>query len=205
MFQANPCPADCPLCAPCSTLLEQELLDMVKNARPSCDCLSFETEVNLLCGEPTDCRCFCRLLQSGLAACPQLGEAVCGHGNRCGVVLVAATGPHVAGDRIQALWINLDARTVFLESCGALAVGQWRYGSEFTIAPAAPCPTPGPGVVLARGQSWPVHLAAPRVDGGGSLFLQGSYYFDCASDTAIGRATCGAGPIAVRQAIYVKP
>jgi hypothetical protein len=196
------CPSTCAPCARCSEAAEKSLANAAQHVRPDCDCATIDPGIDP-CFTPEGCGCFCVGLTSNLNACPQLGTTTCGHGNRCGVGLVAAPGPYHTGDQVQALWINFDSRTAFLDACGSVGLRSGGRGGT-TIVPPAPCPTAGATVALAQGQSAPaaVTVATPSTS---QATVFGTYYLDCQNGAPFDPSTCSAGPLQVEQSILLAP
>ena len=201
-FMAVDCPSTCSPCARCTAAAEQSLANAAKNARPDCDCPTVDPGLDP-CFTPDGCGCFCAGLASNLNACPQIGTATCGHGNHCGAVLVAATGPYHVGDQVQALWINFDRRTVFLDACGSVGLRDGR-GSGTTIVSPAPCQTAGATVALTQGQSAPATVTLPASSTAQATVF-GTYYLGCQSAALFDPSTCSAGPLQAVQVILIAP
>jgi hypothetical protein len=201
-FTADPCPATCSPCARCSEAAERSLAEAAEHARPDCDCPTVDPGIDP-CFTPQGCGCFCVGLASNLNACPQAGARACGHGNHCGVALVAPRGYYRAGDQVEAMWINFDSRTAFLDACGSVGL-ESESGGWATIVKPAPCPSTGVTVALAQNQSWSVTVTlAATPTAWAALF--GAYYLDCQSTTPFDPSTCSAGPIEVTEGIVVVP
>jgi hypothetical protein len=196
------CPSTCPPCGRCSLASEKSLANAAAHARPECDCATIDPGMDP-CFTPEGCGCFCAGLTSNLNACPQLGTATCSHGNRCGVVLVADPGPYHVGDQVQALWINFDSRTAFLDSCGEVGLRSPPWRGD-TLIPPTPCPTDGVPLALGQGQSVPATLTlATSSMGPAEVF--GTYHLGCPNDATVDPSACRAGPILVTQAVLVAP
>jgi len=188
--EAGLCPSSCPGCASCSVATEQALSDMAKHPRPECDCATLDPG-NDPCFSPESCGCFCSALRSGLAMCPHLGSSVCSTGNHCGALVLASPGPYPPGGEIEAVWLNLDTRTVYLGSCGALVLER---STGPTSDAFVPCGAGQSEIALAPGQAWTWSTVAFPELAGGIFDLHGTYYLGCASGTPVGPANCKAGP-----------
>ena len=156
------------------------------------------------CIAPEECGCFCVGLASHLDACPQSGASACGHGNHCGAILVAAPGAYRTGDEVQALWINFDSRTVFLDACGNVGLESEAGPGGATLVPPAACAAADATVALAQGQSWPVTLTVTSTTSAWAA-LYGAYYLGCSNGALPSPTTCSAGPIDVVEGIVVLP
>jgi hypothetical protein len=120
-------------------------------------------------------------------------------------VLVAAPGPYRAGDQVQALWINFDSRTAFLDACGSIGLmSESISNGETTVVPPAPCPQAGGIVALGQDQSWSATLTLAATPTAWAAVF-GAYYLGCQNTTPFDPSTCTAGPITVGQDVVVLP
>ena len=204
MSGPGPCPSGCPTCARCSTLTESSLSDKAKSSRSDCDCPTVDPGIDP-CYAPSSCGCFCSSLMAGLAACPQVGETVCGHGNHCGAIVTSSSGPYRGGEKVTAVWTNYDTRPAVLGSCGALSLLRQEGLSQGTILEAPSCAPTDVGVVLQFGQSWTYVMTLPTGSYGSQFWLHGTYYLGCTGGSGVAPEGCTAGPIDSYQSIQIAP